>query len=210
MRARVRACVPRSCLWQSGSPAGEGRLGSGQTMALRAQGGAWDGCGPACGPPVQLSCCAACACTTDRLGTQSKSPSAPPGPLPPPRAPAPAPATPPLQEATTYYFDVTPSSLRGALERFAQFFCCPLVKRDALEREVEAVDNEFVGGWGWGVRGAWWALVWWVLLVHCRTNAHGAVGVVEREGARAGGCGVCTGCGHSRAGPACLRVQCPS
>ncbi|GAB4823775.1 hypothetical protein N2152v2_010821 [Parachlorella kessleri] len=48
-------------------------------------------------------------------------------------------------EATTYYFDVSPESLRGALERFAQFFSCPLVKQGAMEREVEAVNNEFTG-----------------------------------------------------------------
>jgi secreted Zn-dependent insulinase-like peptidase len=53
-----------------------------------------------------------------------------------------------VQEATTYYFDVSPESLHGALDRFAQFFTCPLVKRDAMEREVEAVNNEFTGGWG--------------------------------------------------------------
>ena len=51
------------------------------------------------------------------------------------------------QERTTYFFDVKPSSLRGALDRFAQFFISPLVKSHALEREVQAVDNEFSGGW---------------------------------------------------------------
>jgi nardilysin len=40
---------------------------------------------------------------------------------------------------------VKPSSLRGALERFSQFFIAPLCKADALEREVNAVDNEFSG-----------------------------------------------------------------
>ena len=48
-------------------------------------------------------------------------------------------------EATVYYFDVKPASLVPALDRFAQFFTSPLVKADALEREVCAVDNEFAG-----------------------------------------------------------------
>ena len=48
-------------------------------------------------------------------------------------------------EGTTFYFDCRPLALRGALERFAGFFAAPLIKRDALEREVQAVDNEFTG-----------------------------------------------------------------
>ena len=50
-----------------------------------------------------------------------------------------------LQEYTNFHFDVQPSALRGALERFAQFFVAPLFTADALEREVQAVDSEFVG-----------------------------------------------------------------
>lgn len=50
-----------------------------------------------------------------------------------------------LQEYTSYHFDVIPSQLRGALDRFAQFFIEPLCKADALEREVQAVNSEFVG-----------------------------------------------------------------
>ena len=49
------------------------------------------------------------------------------------------------QEHTNYHFDVKPEALRGALERFAQFFISPLCKADALEREVNAVHNEFTG-----------------------------------------------------------------
>jgi nardilysin len=41
--------------------------------------------------------------------------------------------------------DVKPNSLRPALDRFAQFFIAPLIKADALGREVQAVDNEFSG-----------------------------------------------------------------
>ena len=50
-----------------------------------------------------------------------------------------------MQEYTSYHFDVVPSQLHGALDRFAQFFIAPLCKADALEREVQAVNNEFVG-----------------------------------------------------------------
>ena len=49
----------------------------------------------------------------------------------------------PLQEYTNYHFDVQPCALRGALERFSQFFVSPLLRPDALEREVCAVDSEF-------------------------------------------------------------------
>jgi len=49
------------------------------------------------------------------------------------------------EEATTYHFDCAPAALEGALDRFAQFFVAPLIKADALEREVQAVDNEFSG-----------------------------------------------------------------
>lgn len=49
------------------------------------------------------------------------------------------------EECTTFHFDVKPDALRPALDRFAQFFIAPLVKADALEREVQAVDNEFAG-----------------------------------------------------------------
>ena len=49
------------------------------------------------------------------------------------------------QEYTNYHFDVKPEKLHGALDRFAQFFVEPLCKAEALEREVQAVNNEFVG-----------------------------------------------------------------
>ena len=49
------------------------------------------------------------------------------------------------EEATTYHFDCASAALESALDRFAQFFVAPLVKADALEREVLAVDNEFSG-----------------------------------------------------------------
>ncbi|CAL8470131.1 g9673 [Coccomyxa elongata] len=48
-------------------------------------------------------------------------------------------------EFTNYHFDCKPDALYGALRRFSQFFVAPLCKADALEREVNAVDNEFSG-----------------------------------------------------------------
>lgn len=50
-----------------------------------------------------------------------------------------------MQEFTNYHFEVKPDALYGALDRFAQFFIAPLCKAEALEREVQAVNNEFVG-----------------------------------------------------------------
>lgn len=49
------------------------------------------------------------------------------------------------EETTTFHFDCAPLALKGALDRFSQFFVSPLVKPEALEREVMAVDNEFAG-----------------------------------------------------------------
>lgn len=57
----------------------------------------------------------------------------------------PPPNHPTGQEATTFFFDCKPAALEGALARFSQFFVAPLIKADALEREVLAVDNEFSG-----------------------------------------------------------------
>ncbi|OIV95653.1 hypothetical protein TanjilG_01447 [Lupinus angustifolius] len=46
-------------------------------------------------------------------------------------------------EHTCYHFEVKPEFLKGALQRFSQFFISPLVKTEAMEREVLAVDSEF-------------------------------------------------------------------
>ncbi|KAK9727334.1 hypothetical protein RND81_05G274200 [Saponaria officinalis] len=46
-------------------------------------------------------------------------------------------------EHTCYHFDVKPDFLKGALQRFSQFFISPLVKGEAMDREVLAVDSEF-------------------------------------------------------------------
>jgi len=43
---------------------------------------------------------------------------------------------------TNYFFDVYPSALAGALDRFAQFFICPLFDASCTEREIRAVDSE--------------------------------------------------------------------
>lgn len=45
-------------------------------------------------------------------------------------------------EHTNFYFDVTPDHLSGALDRFAQFFLCPLFTPSATEREINAVNSE--------------------------------------------------------------------
>ncbi|KAH9309722.1 hypothetical protein KI387_037633, partial [Taxus chinensis] len=46
-------------------------------------------------------------------------------------------------EHTCYYFEVNCKFLKPALKRFSQFFISPLVKAEAMEREVQAVDSEF-------------------------------------------------------------------
>uniref|UniRef100_A0A0N5B6N8 Insulin-degrading enzyme n=1 Tax=Strongyloides papillosus TaxID=174720 RepID=A0A0N5B6N8_STREA len=43
---------------------------------------------------------------------------------------------------TNYHFEVAPSNLDGALDRFSQFFLSPLFTPSATEREVNAVDSE--------------------------------------------------------------------
>ncbi|XP_010522008.1 PREDICTED: nardilysin-like [Tarenaya hassleriana] len=46
-------------------------------------------------------------------------------------------------EHTCYHFEVKREFLKGALKRFSQFFVSPLMKVEAMEREVLAVDSEF-------------------------------------------------------------------
>ncbi|KAL7867154.1 hypothetical protein AOLI_G00149680 [Acnodon oligacanthus] len=46
-------------------------------------------------------------------------------------------------ERTIFQFDVQRKYFREALDRWAQFFICPLMIEDAIEREVEAVDSEY-------------------------------------------------------------------
>lgn len=45
-------------------------------------------------------------------------------------------------DETTYYFDVHPDALDGALDRFSQFFISPLFDASCTEREIQAVDSE--------------------------------------------------------------------
>ncbi|KMQ83111.1 nardilysin-like isoform x1 protein [Lasius niger] len=45
-------------------------------------------------------------------------------------------------EHTTFYFDVQEKHLLLALDRFTQFFIKPLMKKDAVTRERETVENE--------------------------------------------------------------------
>ncbi|XP_017794015.1 PREDICTED: nardilysin-like [Habropoda laboriosa] len=46
-------------------------------------------------------------------------------------------------ELTTFYFEIQEKHLLSALDRFAQFFIKPLMKKDAITREREAVESEF-------------------------------------------------------------------
>ncbi|XP_068564058.1 nardilysin [Cebidichthys violaceus] len=46
-------------------------------------------------------------------------------------------------ERTIFQFDVQKKYFREALDRWAQFFVCPLMIEDAIDREVEAVDSEY-------------------------------------------------------------------
>ncbi|KAH7372611.1 hypothetical protein KP509_17G012900 [Ceratopteris richardii] len=45
-------------------------------------------------------------------------------------------------EHTNFHFDVNVDHLEEALDRFAQFFICPLMSADATSREINAVDSE--------------------------------------------------------------------
>ncbi|KAJ3599725.1 hypothetical protein NHX12_033681 [Muraenolepis orangiensis] len=46
-------------------------------------------------------------------------------------------------ERTIFQFDVQRKFFKQALDRWAQFFICPLMIEDAIDREVEAVDSEY-------------------------------------------------------------------
>ncbi|EFJ11426.1 hypothetical protein SELMODRAFT_447027 [Selaginella moellendorffii] len=45
-------------------------------------------------------------------------------------------------EDTNFHFDVNAEHLSQALDRFAQFFICPLMSQDATSREINAVNSE--------------------------------------------------------------------
>ena len=46
-------------------------------------------------------------------------------------------------DRTIYYFEVSNEGFEGALDRFAQFFICPTFNKGSVEREINAIDNEF-------------------------------------------------------------------
>eukprot|EP01018_Ginkgo_biloba_P032600 Gb_24525 [translate_table: standard] len=46
-------------------------------------------------------------------------------------------------EHTNFHFDVNADYFEEALDRFAQFFTCPLMSPDATSREINAVDSEY-------------------------------------------------------------------
>lgn len=46
-------------------------------------------------------------------------------------------------ERTVYLFEVAPAKFKEALDMWAQFFIAPLMKEDAVERELTAVHSEF-------------------------------------------------------------------
>ena len=77
-----------------------------------------------------------------------------------------------LQEHTNYYFDCKPAALRGALDRFSQFFVAPLCKADALEREVNAVDNEFSGALSENCADVLHVLPWQMGVRFCKVTRH--------------------------------------
>lgn len=46
-------------------------------------------------------------------------------------------------ETTVFHFEVHRKYFYEALDRFAQFFIAPLMKKDCVDREIESVDSEF-------------------------------------------------------------------
>ncbi|GLD96077.1 hypothetical protein PINS_up004755 [Pythium insidiosum] len=46
-------------------------------------------------------------------------------------------------ESTRYLFEVSPRHFREALDMFAQFFVAPLLREEAMDRELQAVESEF-------------------------------------------------------------------
>ncbi|XP_048256262.1 nardilysin-like [Haliotis rufescens] len=46
-------------------------------------------------------------------------------------------------EMTTFYFEIQRKYFRKCLDKLAHFFISPLLKKDCVDREIEAVDSEF-------------------------------------------------------------------
>ena len=49
-------------------------------------------------------------------------------------------------DRTTFYFNIQRQHFHSGFDRFIQFFVSPLLKKDAMQREREAVDSEFEMG----------------------------------------------------------------
>jgi insulysin len=47
-------------------------------------------------------------------------------------------------DKTVYYFNVQNDAFLKALEIFAEFFFCPILSKDAIEKEINAVNSEFL------------------------------------------------------------------
>ena len=47
-------------------------------------------------------------------------------------------------DRTTFYFDVSNEGFEGTLDRFAQFFISPNFNKGSVEREINAIDSEFI------------------------------------------------------------------
>ncbi|TGZ56631.1 Insulin-degrading enzyme, partial [Temnothorax longispinosus] len=44
---------------------------------------------------------------------------------------------------TSYYFNIIPKKLKGALDRFAQFFIAPFFRKDLIEKEINNIHSEY-------------------------------------------------------------------
>ena len=46
-------------------------------------------------------------------------------------------------DKTVFYYKINNEAFEGSLDRFSQFFICPLFNENSVEREINAVDSEF-------------------------------------------------------------------
>jgi len=56
---------------------------------------------------------------------------------------------------TNYFLSIKPDKFQEGLDRFAQFFTAPLLTKDCISREINAVDSEFKMGF----TQDWWRIV---------------------------------------------------
>ena len=49
------------------------------------------------------------------------------------------------ENSTIFYFDVANDVIEEALERFAQFFICPIFNESSVQKEINAINSEFTG-----------------------------------------------------------------